>query len=147
MAGALTVSGADATVDVTFQNTASEYLVWFDAQTYSFFTGGLPNGTSWSVTVNGKTQTTQGTALAFLVPSGTTAAYTIAPPTGYIVLPSAGNLTGYSDPSQSTDFETVSPGVILAFGQSSGGARPANVSGTSPTAAFYHALVVASRDR
>jgi hypothetical protein len=146
MAGAVTVSGHDTTVDVTFQNTASDYLVWFDAQTSSYFTGGLPNGTSWSVTLNGHTQTTEGTALAFLVPTGTTAAYTIAPPAGYVVLPSAGNLTGYASASQSTDYETVSPGVILAFARSSGVARSASMSGSTPTAAFYASLVVAFRD-
>jgi hypothetical protein len=147
MAGGVTVSGHDISVAVTFQDSSGDYLVWFDAYTFSFLGGGLPNGTSWSVTVNGNTQTTNGTLLGFLVPSGTTAAYTIAPPSGYVVLPSSGNLTGYPDPSQSMDYQGVSPGVILAFASTSDGALSVSPTGISPAAGFVRSLAVASRDR
>jgi hypothetical protein len=147
MAGGVVVSGHDISVDVTFQDSSSDYLVWFDAYTFTFFGGGLPNGTSWSVTVNGNTQTTNGTLLGFLVPSGTTAAYTIAAPSGYAVLPSSGNLTGSPDPSQSMDFQAVSPGVILGFASTSVAALSVSPTGISPAAGFVRSLAVASRDR
>ena len=116
MSGWLTVSGHALNVSVTFVDSTGEYLVWFGEEWYALLgSGGLPNGTSWSVTANGATQSTEGMWLFFLEPSGTTTAYTITAPAGYVVLPSAGNLTGYSDPYQSTDFTTSGVHVFVAF--------------------------------
>ena len=145
MAGGIHVNGTDMSVPVTFVNSASKYLVWFNALYSTFLSGGLPNGTSWSVTVNGNTQTTTGFLLGFLVNDGTTAAYTIAAPTGYVVLPSAGNLTGYASPTQSTDYMTVSPGVVVAFAASSGGTSPGSQAAGSPSVRFLGSLAAVCR--
>jgi hypothetical protein len=63
--------------------------------------------------------------LFFLEPNGSTNFYSIAPPTGYVVLPSSGNVTGYSSPTQSLDYATGSPIVILDFVPSDPPAAPA----------------------
>ena len=145
MAGGVTVNGQDVSVSVTFQASSGKYLVWFNALTYGFLNGGLPNGTSWSVTVIGNTQTTEGLLLGFLVTSGTTAAYTIAAPTGYVVLPSAGNLTGYAEPTQSVDYETVSPGGVLAVAADPPALHATLPRGNGPAAASGGPIAAANR--
>ncbi len=116
MAGYFTISGHALSVSVTFVNSSGKYLVafaeeWFEATG----AGGIPNGTSWSVTIGGQTQITQGMDLFFLLPNGTKQAYSIAPPTGYLALPGYGNLTGYANPSPSLTYYTDSPVVAVVF--------------------------------
>ncbi len=116
MAGYFMVSGHALSVSVTYVNSSGEYLAWFGEEWYQISGhGGLPNGTSWSVTIGGQTQTTQGADLFFLLPNGTTEAYSIAPPTGYLALPGYGNLTGYASPTQSLEYFSTSPAVALVF--------------------------------
>lgn len=115
MAGGLTVN-ANMSVSVTFVNSSADYLVEFTEGWYSIFgTGGLPNGSSWSATVGGMKQTTEGTTLFFLETNGTTSAYTITPPSGYVALPSSGNVTGYGNIYQSYLYDEFSPVVSLVF--------------------------------
>ncbi|MGC2789684.1 MAG: hypothetical protein WA547_06475 [Thermoplasmata archaeon] len=98
-AGYLTVDGAGTIVIVSFVNTTAsgQYLVAFAEDAYSEFgIGGTPNGSTWSVTLGGVTHTSQGMYIAFLATNGSTEAYTITPPAGYVVVPSSGSITGYT---------------------------------------------------
>jgi hypothetical protein len=146
MSGYLTVNGAGASVSVTYVNSSTEYLVSFSEEWFSFSgSGGLPNGSSWSVTLGGVTQSTQGMWLFFLEPNGSTNAYTVTPPAGYVVLPSSGNVTGYSNPYQASEFTFVTPSVYVVFV-----VAPAEPSGTpvmnSLSITSYGSMVVATRD-
>jgi hypothetical protein len=71
--GEVTVNGASITQDVTF--TQVTYSVTFTET-------GLPSGTSWSVTLNGTTQSSTTSAIAFTEPNGTFG-YSINPIPGY----------------------------------------------------------------
>jgi hypothetical protein len=96
--GYLTETGTTIIVDVTYVNTTAlnDYLALFVEGSYwDFGLGGIPNGSTWSVTVGGVTQSSQGMFIYFLEPNGTTKAFTVTPPAGYVVVPSSGNITGY----------------------------------------------------
>ena len=147
MVGWLTISGHAASVSVTFVNSSTEYLAWFGEVWYSLLgTGGLPNGTSWGVTVNGVTQTTQGMWVTFLELNGSTSAYSINPPSGYGVLPSYGNLTGYANPYQSFDYLTVAVHAFVSF-YSDPPASPSGILvGTNVSLAAMGSMVATIRD-
>ena len=119
MAGYLTVNGAPpAIITVNYVNSSADYVVIFLEEQYLFTgTGGLPNGTSWSVTLGGTTESTDAMLLSFLMPNGTTNAYTVTPPAGYAAVPNSGNVTGYYSPNQGEFdlYPPFGPVVILAF--------------------------------
>ena len=116
MSGGLWVTGSPLMESITFVNSSADYLVQFSENWYSFTGyGGIPNGMTWSATIGGVTQTTEGMSLFFLEPNGSTAAYSITPPAGYLAVPSSGNVTGYSNPGQSAFYSTTSPLVSLVF--------------------------------
>jgi len=60
--------------------------------TVTFTESGLPSGTSWSVTLNGNTESSTTNTITFSVPNGTYS-YTIGSVSGYTVSPSSGNIT------------------------------------------------------
>jgi hypothetical protein len=96
--GVAVVNGAPLTEHVTFSAVpAADQLVLFYEYTYSE-TGlyGNPNGTSWSVTLDGKTWSTSGMYLFVPVVNGTYS-YSVTPPPGYTALPSSGSLTVSGD--------------------------------------------------
>ncbi|MFZ3357102.1 MAG: hypothetical protein WA549_10190 [Thermoplasmata archaeon] len=119
MAGYVSVNGASPTnITVTYVNSSADYLVVYIEELYLFDgTGGLPNGTSWSVTLGGQTLSTDAMFLSFLEPNGTTHAYTITPPAGYVAVQSFGSITGYYSPFQGdfNFFPPASPQVAVAF--------------------------------
>ncbi|MDG6913131.1 MAG: hypothetical protein JRN35_08665, partial [Nitrososphaerota archaeon] len=80
--GGVTVSGAGATVPITFVPT-----------TYSvaFTESGLSVGTNWSVTLNGQVQAVTGNTILFTEPNGTYA-YSVGGVSGYSATPSSGNV-------------------------------------------------------
>ncbi|MCL4308054.1 MAG: YncE family protein [Candidatus Thermoplasmatota archaeon] len=85
--GSLTVSGAAVSEAITFRPSAvATYPVTFTET-------GLPSGTNWSVTVNGTTQSTVGSTIAFTEPNGTYA-YSIADVPGWhqTTLPYSGTI-------------------------------------------------------
>jgi hypothetical protein len=119
MAGFVSIDGASpANITVSYVNSSADYLVAFIEELYFYDdAGGLPNGTSWSVTIGGQTMSTAGMFLFFLLPNGTTNAYTVTAPTGYVAIQSFGNVTGYFNPYESefSLFISVSPQVAVAF--------------------------------
>ena len=93
VAGGLSIQGQGANESITFQYAPQEHLLFFQEYAYSYFGSyGVPNGTSWSVTVGRETQTTTGMFLGFLEPNGTYS-FTITGPTGYVAVMDAGSLT------------------------------------------------------
>jgi len=84
--GTVTVNGASVNEAITFTPVS--------VKTYSvtFAESGLPSGTSWSVTFNGKTETSNNNTISFTEPNGTYS-FTISPINGYSVSPSSGSIT------------------------------------------------------
>jgi hypothetical protein len=80
--GSVTVNGANASVAVAFSRV-----------TYSvtFTESGLPSGTTWSVTLNGSTQSASTASIAFTEPNGTYG-YTIGVVPGYQPTVSSGSV-------------------------------------------------------
>jgi hypothetical protein len=116
MSGGLQIANAAASVSVTFSNTSTEFLLQFSEAQFAFLgTGGLPNGTSWSVTIGGSTQSTTGMLLFFLETNATTVSYVITPPSGFLVVPSSGNISGLANPFQSQFPTEASPFVNVVF--------------------------------
>ncbi len=83
--GVVTVDGQSVTLGVTFTVIAT-YPVLFDET-------GLPNGTPWSVTLNGTTNTTLAPgANALAVPNGSYA-FSVGSPSNFTVAPGSGTVT------------------------------------------------------
>jgi hypothetical protein len=81
--------------------------------------GSVPNGTAWTVTFDGITQTATGFVMFFEVPNGTYS-YTISPPAGYTSWPASGTLgvnasfTGFTlfgDAYVELDFHATEGGI------------------------------------
>lgn len=120
-AGWVSVSHQNVTVDVVFANASGQCLVEFVDFFYVISgEGGLPNGSSWSVTVGGVTQTSEGMAIFTLIPDGVPTAYTIASPAGYVAIPSSGNLTCYGGPYQGAADAILTGYVFPLFVATSG---------------------------
>ncbi len=147
MSGYFTVDGAGLSVNITYVDSSSDYLVVFDEAWYQIFgTGGLPNGTSWSVTLAGVTQTTEGMWIYFLEPNATTTTYTITAPAGYAALPRSGTIFGYENASQAAEGADVSPLVYLVFVSSDPpGGTPAIAMGNVLMGASSGIVVAATR--
>ncbi len=92
-AGGLAVSNAGESISVAYADNLTVSLVGFLDEAYATLgENGPPNGTSWSVTIDGNTTTGSGAALAVLLPVGTFN-FTVHPPAGYSVLPQVGTIT------------------------------------------------------
>jgi hypothetical protein len=108
MSGGLTVRGPGTQVNVTYQNQPSEGIIEFvEADAAYNGVDGLPNGTSWSVTLNGTTESTTGMLLDFLEPNGTYQ-FMVHAPAGYAAVPESGIVTAENIPFQGA-------GVHVAF--------------------------------
>jgi len=84
--GTITVNGKNVNQAITFTSvTTSLYTI-------TFAESGLPSGTSWSVTFNGKTETSNNNTISFTEPNGTYS-FSIASINGYSVSPSSGSIT------------------------------------------------------
>jgi len=83
--GFITVNGANVNQTITFTSvTTSLYTI-------TFAESGLPTGTSWSVTLNGKTETSTTNTISFTEPKGTYS-FSISSIDGYSVSPSSGSI-------------------------------------------------------
>lgn len=86
VSGTIVVSGAAVTQAVAFTVVSpTTYPV-------TFTENGLPTGTSWSVTVNGATQSSTTSSTAFMELSGTYS-FMVGTVTGYTATPSSGTVT------------------------------------------------------
>jgi hypothetical protein len=147
MSGGLTLSSAPASVSVTFASHAGDYLLWFSDLWFQYTgSGGLANGTNWSVTVGGVTQSTQGMDLFFLEASGSTAAYTVTPPAGFVVLPSSGNVTGLASADQFEDYSTLAFHVWIGFVASSMAPHAGSAIGSSSFGVSNGSIIAAMRN-
>lgn len=83
--GSFTVNGANVTVDITFTPIVTTFYV-------EFTESGL-SGQSWTVTLNGSSQSTTGTRIKFTGLSNGTYPYTVTAPSGYTASPASGDIT------------------------------------------------------
>jgi len=83
-------------------------------QVVTFQELGLPSGTSWSVTMDGVTQTSTGVNISFSEPSGPTYLYTIGNVSGYSAAPSRGSIGVGGVPLQVSIRFTVAPGTAIS---------------------------------
>ncbi|HUZ79696.1 MAG TPA: hypothetical protein VMV28_03660 [Thermoplasmata archaeon] len=82
--GTLTVNGQPVSRAITITPIPTYSVVFTESA--------LPSGTSWSVTLNGSTQSSVTSSITFTVPNGAYA-YTIGTVSGYAASPSSGTLT------------------------------------------------------
>ncbi|MGC9175088.1 MAG: hypothetical protein ACP5GO_04475 [Thermoprotei archaeon] len=82
--GTFSVNGANVTDEITFTRVET-YAVTFTET-------GLPLGTSWSVTMDGLTQTSDSDSLTLTVPAGTYS-YSVSTSSGYVPSTSSGTLS------------------------------------------------------
>ena len=105
-AGTLIVAGKAITQTVVFNRTSARatYAVTFTER-------GLPQGTPWSVTLNGSTQRLPTTAITFQEINGSDS-FTVGPVSGYTVIPSTGivKVNGSSAGQSITFTSTMSKG-------------------------------------
>ena len=122
--GSSTANGTPVTVATAF--TQVTYTVTFTET-------GLPSGTSWSVTVNGTTQSTVGSTITFSEPNGTYS-FTVSSP-GYRPGPGSGSLTvNGAAMSQAVTFTQVTyPVTFTESGLPSGTSWSVTVSGVTHT--------------
>ncbi len=98
---------------------------------------GLPSGTTWSVSMNGTTETSATPRVGFSEPNGTYS-FAIVPPAGYLSTPSTGNVTvrGHSV-NISVAFRAIPPGqYAITFAESglpSGTAWSVTLNGSTAT--------------
>jgi hypothetical protein len=108
--GNLTVNGSAVVEAIAFSSV--DFTVTF-AET------GLPNGSSWSVTLASDTQGGTGATIGFVEPNGTYA-YEVPTVPGFTVVPSSGNLTvSGANVRQSLSYTPLPPGLYaLTFMES-----------------------------
>ncbi|MCL5786524.1 MAG: hypothetical protein M1151_07680 [Candidatus Thermoplasmatota archaeon] len=70
--------------------TSAIQVVFMLPYSVIFTETGLASGTSWTVTLNGTSNTSTGTSIGFEVPNGTSYSYTVSPVAGYSASPSSG---------------------------------------------------------
>ena len=106
--GSVNVSGSNVPVAITFtpvKTIVSKYTITFSET-------GLPSGTSWSVTLNGISESSTTNTITFTMPNGTYS-YAIGSISGYSVSTSSGSITvNGSDMSQTITFTPVKITVI-----------------------------------
>ena len=92
----------------------------------TFMEVGLPSGTNWSLALNGISQSSTGTTIAFMVPNGTYP-FGVGSTSGYAVTPSAGNVTVRGAPASQP----------LTFSPSEGGGSSTEFLGFAGTTGYY----------
>lgn len=93
--GLVVVNGADVGVPIAFTPTgASTYLV-------SFVESGLPTGTTWSVTLEGTSQTSSSPEIDYEEPNGSYS-YSVGTVDGYSAEPSTGGITVAGTPVETS---------------------------------------------
>jgi len=85
----VTVAGVDLTRTIQFTASAS---VTPPTYPVTFTEGGLPSGTSWSVTLNGTPQSSTSASMVFDVANGTLS-YTVGAVSGYTIGQASGTIT------------------------------------------------------
>ena len=127
MAGGFRMNGAALTQSIAFSYQPNVHLAFFAEYDY-LITGanGIPNGTSWSVTMGGTTQSSSGMFIFFAEPNGTYS-YTISGPAGFTPIPASGSFT-INSPTTGA-FLSGAASVYVAF------------SGSSPSAATASPIV------
>ncbi len=126
LSGMSTVNGASVSQTITFT----------PMPTYSvgFTESGLASGTSWSVTLNGATQSSVSSSATFSEPNGTYS-YSLSPIAGYAVSPSSGTITvSGSDQSQAITFTATPPSTYTVTFTQTG--LSSGTSGTSWSVTF-----------
>ena len=91
--GSVTVNGSNVSVAITFtlvKTTVSKYIITFTET-------GLPSGTSWSITLNGTTESSTTGTIAFTEPNGSYS-YTVGTVTGYTPFPPSSTINVSGDP-------------------------------------------------
>jgi hypothetical protein len=149
--GFFEVDGPGPMINITFSTIAPNVtpILVEEADFYDTGAGGLPNGTTWGITIGGSTVTTAGMFLALVEPNGTYS-YTVDAPTGYWALPGGGSFTvryapngTASAPSLSVAFFAGTPPAALKAvpATAAGSAGPGSWAGAppSPTAALRSA--------
>jgi YVTN family beta-propeller protein len=105
--GSANVFGAALTISVTFRPATSLLFP------VTFSDSGLSSATSWSVTLGGTQQSTQGASLVFQAPDGTYD-FTVGSETGFVASPSSGLLTVNGGAVNRTiEFVATVPGYYL----------------------------------
>jgi len=84
--GSITVNGASVSQSIRFT------LITVKTYSIMFIESGLPSGTSWSVTLNGTSNTSSTTSITFYEPNGTYT-YSIQQISGYSIVQSSGTIT------------------------------------------------------
>jgi hypothetical protein len=87
--GSITVNGASQSISETYSPIANDV---------TFFESGLPNGTVWSVNLNGNTISTSSSSISFSEHDGSYS-YSIGSMLGYVISPSSGTATINGDSS------------------------------------------------
>lgn len=92
--GGLAIAGASASLSVTFTYApGEEQVVFYEAADISLGGPfGLPNGSAWSVDVNGTVESSTGLFIVFLEPNGTYS-YSVGSPSGYTPLAPGGSFS------------------------------------------------------
>lgn len=98
--GSIQVAGAPVVQNIVFA-PIPKYPIWFNET-------GLPDGTSWSVTLNGTVLTGSTPSIAATRVNGTYV-FTVAPVAGYTVDPSSGSVTVQGGPASQSIVYTVIP--------------------------------------
>ncbi len=117
--GSFTVNGVNVQESVIF--TQIMYSV-------SFTESGLPSGTSWSVTLNGLTETSMNSTIMFKVPYGTYT-YSISIPSGYKTSKPSGTIT--------TNQSSTSVSIVVSATSTSSTTVP-----PTQTSSNYYLLIV-----
>jgi hypothetical protein len=112
--GSITVSGGNVPASIIFtsvKNKVSKYAI-------TFTESGLSSGTSWSVTLNGSTESSTTSTITFTELNGTYS-YTVSNVSGYSVLPSSGSIkVSGSNVSVSITYNPTSPSKTPSSGMS-----------------------------
>ncbi|MGC8632141.1 MAG: DUF7619 domain-containing protein, partial [Thermoprotei archaeon] len=102
---------------VTVSGTTSEAIVFTKVSptTYpvTFTESGLPSGTTWSVTLNGNTQSSTTSTITFNEPAGTYQ-YSIGSVSGYTASPSSGSVTVSGTTSEAIAFTQITYPVTFS---------------------------------
>jgi YVTN family beta-propeller protein len=105
--GTLTVNGSAVTVTTNWSSVT--YPI-------TFTESGLPNGTNWSVSLNGTTSSTRTTSIEFNESNGTYA-FSIPPLSSYTPGPALGNVTVSGAPANQgiTFYPVIRSGIAVTF--------------------------------
>ncbi len=118
--GSVTISGAPATIDLTFtQSSPPTYNVTFSQPTGHT----LPSGTTWSVTLNGTTHSSSSTSIKFSALPNGNYPFAVGAIPGFTASPSSGTISvSGADVNQPIQWSEVTYNVT--FSQPTGHALP-----------------------